>query len=280
MERTGVWALCGVVILLALDTIGGAFASAQHDVSLWPAVLGLVGVVAAVGVGLWLYIAVIMRRWARREPVELTGAGKARNALAGLVIGCLFMAVAFPIVLALGGYRVDGFAHFGAHQVLNVVSMVLVSAFLEELMFRGILLQAIEKWLGWIPALAITSLLFGAVHLLNDLSASTVSVWSALDIAIEAGFFLGAAFLWRRNLWLVIGIHAGWNATESLLGIPVSGTRPDGVLQISAHGSSLLNGGAFGIEGSLVTLLLGAALGVLFLVLPKQGKIASKEARA
>jgi membrane protease YdiL (CAAX protease family) len=280
MGRTGVWALCGVLILLALDTIGGAFASAQHEVSLWPAVLGLAGVIIVVGAGVWLYVALIMRRWARREPVELTGPGATRDLGAGLLIGFLFMAVAFPAVMLLGGYRVHGFADFGVHQAVDVVSMVLVSAFLEELMFRGILLQAIEKWLGWVPALAITSLLFGAVHLLNDLTASTVSLWSALDIAIEAGFFLGAAFLWKRSLWLVIGIHAGWNATESLLGIPVSGTRPDGLLQVSAHGSGLLNGGAFGIEGSLVTLVLGAALGVLFLVLRMRAKISSKEARA
>lgn len=50
--------------------------------------------------------------------------------------------------------------------------------------------------------------------------------FGALAIAVEAGFFPGACFAWRRNLWLVIGIHAGWNSTESVLRIAVSGEPP------------------------------------------------------
>jgi membrane protease YdiL (CAAX protease family) len=267
MRRTWLWALCGAGILLALDGIGGVLVGITAAAPIWLALIALVGVLVVVGAALWLYRSVIMRRWARREPTELTGPRRVGHLLGGLGVGILFMLVAFGVAVALGAYRVHGFAHFTANEAVNLAALVLVSMFLEELIFRGVLLQAIEKGIGWRWALAITALLFGAIHLLNGISNAGVTLWAVLAIAIEAGFFLGAAFLWRRSLWLVIGIHGGWNLTESLLGIPVSSEAPDGLLQVTTHGGTLLSGGEFGIEASLIPVILGAALGVVFLVL-------------
>lgn len=264
MRRTGVWALCGALILFALDGVGGALLGLHP---LWLGAVGLLGIIVAVLAGLWVYRSLIMRRWAAREPIELTGPGKGGNLGLGVLIGVLFMLVCFGIALLMGAYRITGTASLSAAQIINLVGVVLVSMFLEELIFRGVLLQALERWLGWVPALAITSVLFGAAHLLNGFFEPGVTLLAALAIAVEAGFFLGAAFLWRRSLWLVIGIHAGWNATESLLGIPVSGVSADGLLRVAAHGNVFLTGGEFGIEASVTPMVVGALVGTCMLIL-------------
>jgi membrane protease YdiL (CAAX protease family) len=109
----------------------------------------------------------------------------------------------------------------------------------------------------------ITSLFFGVAHL----GAPGANGWSAVAIALEAGLLLGAAFLWRRSIWFVVGLHFVWNTTEQLLGIPVSGHAPEGLFTVHTHGSALLTGGSFGLEASVVPVLMALALAVPMLVL-------------
>lgn len=110
---------------------------------------------------------------------------------------------------------------------MTSIETALSTAIIEELVFRRLMLQSIQKlWGSWI-ALAVTSLTFGAFHLGNP----GATLWSALAITLKAGVLLGAAFLWRRNLWFAMGLHFAWNALEDALGIPVSELLRPGCLR-------------------------------------------------
>lgn len=77
----------------------------------------------------------------------------------------------------------------------------------EELMFRGFLLPWLgERW-GWGWGLALSSLLFGAIHL---------EPW-ALPILATLGFALGLAMSRSRSLWSSVLVHACWNGSVFLL---------------------------------------------------------------
>ncbi len=127
--------------------------------------------------------------------------------------------------------------------------------------FRGLALQALQERWGTRVALTVTALLFGLLHLANP----GATVWSSLAIAVEAGVLLGAAFLWRRSLWFVIGLHFTWNATEALLGIPVSGHTSEGVLTTHVSGPEWLTGGGFGLEASVVPVVLSVLIATAML---------------
>lgn len=131
-------------------------------------------------------------------------------------------------------------------------------------------MQANEAGIGWVPALLITAVFFGALHLLNP----SATLFGALAIAVEAGLLLGAVFLATRSLWAVIGLHAAWNATEALLGIPVSGQVAPALFRVDVSGSELLTGGDFGIEASVVPMVIGAvAAAVLLVVAHRSGRL-------
>lgn len=209
---------------------------------------------------------VVMRFLARRRTPEIAARRAVPEALLGAALGLGFMAVSAAVVTALGGYTfrvadVDLLA-----VVAPILAVTVGAAVVEELVFRGLALQALERLLGSWVALAVTAGFFGLTHLFNP----GATPWSALAIAIEAGGLLGAAFLWRRNLWFVIGLHLAWNAAVALLGIPVSGHAAPGLLVADVSGPSVLTGGAFGIEGSLVTVTLGALIAVPLLVLARR----------
>jgi membrane protease YdiL (CAAX protease family) len=220
-----------------------------------PPVLAAVGALAAVAV-YWL----VMRHVARRAAPEIAPARAWSHAAIGIVLGVVFIGVSVLMVISE-----FSFTPSTGNPVPIVASMAAISlgaAVTEELIFRGLLLQALEKLCGSWGALAITAVLFGALHLANP----GATVWSSFAIAVEAGVLLGAAFLWRRNLWLVVGLHFAWNTTVGLLGIPVSGHTSTGLLVAQPTGPDLLTGGGFGIEASIVPVIVSLLLAAPMLV--------------
>ena len=71
--------------------------------------------------------------------------------------------------------------------MLPAVAMALSSGIFEELLFRGALFRIVEEWFGSWISLAVSSFVFGFVHLLNP--AGTII--GAMFISIEAGLLLG-----------------------------------------------------------------------------------------
>lgn len=223
-----------------------------------PGPVPVLGAVVAVAV-YW----VVMRRVAGRSTPEIARQGAGREALRGGAVGLGFVLVSALLITVFGGYDFS-WAGNGFFSVVWSAAMVQAGAAVtEELMFRGLALQALEQRWGSRVAIVITGLFFGVAHL----GAPGAGAWSALAIALEAGVMLGVAFLWRRSIWFVAGLHFAWNTAEQLLGIPVSGHTPQGLFTVDTHGSALLSGGTFGLEASIVPVLIGVLLTVRMVVL-------------
>lgn len=197
----------------------------------------------------------------RREDAELALAGAGRELVQGLAAGFVLFCSVVAITIALGGMKITAINGIG--QLWALLAMAIGSGFFEELIFRGILFRQIEAMLGSWAALAATSALFGASHLANP----GATWFAAFAIAVEAGIMLGAAYMLTRRLWLAIGIHIGWNFTQGwVFSAPVSGgAAPKGLLPTSREGPEWLTGGAFGLEASVVALVLATLLGLVLL---------------
>jgi membrane protease YdiL (CAAX protease family) len=217
--------------------------------------LPIVGAVAAVAV-YWL----VMRFVAHREVPEIRRAHAVRLALLGGAIGFGFIAVSMLAVVT--EFTITGGSGNAFDIVVGIVAVAIGAAVTEELIFRGFALQVLERLCGSWLALAITALLFGGLHLANP----GATLWSSFAIAVEAGVLLGAAFLWKRSIWLVVGLHFTWNATVGLLGIPVSGHPSSGLLTTTPTGPTLLTGGDFGLEASIVPVVVSLLLAIPMLV--------------
>ncbi|GLY98331.1 CPBP family intramembrane glutamic endopeptidase [Actinoplanes sp. NBRC 103695] len=236
--------------------VGMAGVGAASTLSLGGPALGLVGAVAGVVV-----YRLVMRYVARRDTPEIAGRGAVPQLLFGVVVGVVFIGVSVLMVITE-----FSFSRSPGHPLPIVATMAAVSlgaAVTEELLFRGLALQALERMFGSWVALAITALLFGLLHLANPAG----TVWSSVAIAVEAGVLLGAAFLWRRNVWFVVGLHFAWNTAVGLLGIPVSGHAADGLLITRPVGPELLTGGAFGLEASIIPVIVSLLLAIPMLIL-------------
>jgi membrane protease YdiL (CAAX protease family) len=98
----------------------------------------------------------------------------------------------------------------------GVVLWVLVNTCLvglsEELMFRGVLLQAFRHTVSIGPAVVLTSLAFGAVHSLNVfLTGDLRSALIQSVAAMVSGLLFIALRLRTASLWPPIVVHGLWD---------------------------------------------------------------------
>lgn len=224
----------------------------------WPGQpIGMALQVAAAILVMWL----VATKIAGRPVHEFERQGAMRELAYGGIIGAGIVTIAVLVLLAVGAYEITDVTV--GRGLLTGLLLGLGSAFGEEVVMRGILLRILIGKLGTAAALAITSLMFGLLHLGNPHS----SLLGAVGIALQAGLLFGAAYLLTRRLWLAIGIHAAWNFTQTaIFGLNVSGvpTEP-GLLVAHLQGPEWLSGGGVGIEGSIVTITLGLIVSLVML---------------
>ncbi|MGH8283469.1 MAG: lysostaphin resistance A-like protein [Gammaproteobacteria bacterium] len=196
----------------------------------------------------------------KRSVSEFSWRGALPEFLWGWLAGALLFSSTMLVLWWLGVARITPGAGWMALGYSCIGS--LTAAVFEETLVRGVLFRIIEESLGSWIALAISAVVFGALHLFNP----GATVISALAIALEAGVLLGAVYMYTRRLWMAIGLHAAWNFTEGgVFGASVSGGHSQGAMASHFLGPELLTGGKFGPEASLVAVMVCLAAGAIFL---------------
>ena len=145
----------------------------------------------------------------RREVTELSTPGLAREWAIGALCGAGLYTASAGILMLLGIYKVEGFNPLLF--LLPNLAMAIKSGIFEELLFRGVLFRSVETMFGSWAGILVSSLAFGAVHLMNP----GTTMGGAVYIGIEAGLLLSAAYLVTRRLWICMGFHMAWNYFQS-----------------------------------------------------------------
>ena len=194
-----------------------------------------------------------------KEPLTNIGLSikdRGQEMLVGLGAALLFIGGIFLILWILGAITVTGVVGLKP-EVMIVSLMLFVAAFDEEIVFRGYvlnnLMDSMNRW--W--ALGISSAVFALMH------AGNPNVWSTfvpMSELFAAGFILGISYTFTKNLWFPTFFHFGWNFFQGLFGFEISGLNVDS-WKVLAHENSgqvpdIISGGSFGIEGSVISLML------------------------
>jgi membrane protease YdiL (CAAX protease family) len=209
----------------------------------------------------WLGYRFYVRRIEKRQPTELATRGMALELGKGLLLGAGLVASTFAVLAAFGAYRLDGVNAVSIMILVPLAELILVGM-AEEMVFRGVIFGVTERSLGSKAAIVISALIFSLAHLPNE-------GVSALGIAAIAayGVLQAAIYMKTRRLWACIGTHVGWNyCLSQIFSSTVSGhSSTDGLLRGELMGNTVLTGGVFGVEASLITLLLITAAAAFWL---------------
>ena len=191
---------------------------------------------------------------------ELQAQGALKELGLGLLAGGVIFSAVVGVAALLDVYNIVG-PGSTSRLVIDLMTIAVIPGVTEEMLFRGILFRWLEQFGGSWLALILTSALFGIGHIMNP----NATWFSSFAIAVEAGVLLGGAYMLTRSLWLPIGLHAAWNFTQGFIfDVNVSGLDEHGLVHAELSGPVLLSGGQFGLEASLIALVIATAAGVWF----------------
>jgi CAAX protease family protein len=240
-----------VVTVAALYVVSGVFSPLVTRLARAtgaPGAGGSVIAAAALLLSTWFCLRFVDRRgwhtvWMGRR------AARPRVWVEGLLLGGAAIALPSLGLLAIGALRFTAAPASSWWAAAARVSWFLFpAALVEELLTRGYLFAVLRESMGWRPALAVTSLAFGLLHVRNY--GATVET---ITMVVLAGVLLGAVVLATDSLYAAWMAHFGWNWVMAVpLHSPVSGL-PLGTpnYQLVDVGPGWLTGGTWGPEGGL-----------------------------
>lgn len=150
----------------------------------------------------------------------------------GLSLAVVSMLITYGLGAALGVYAWTPEAHSAGKIMAELLKMVLgafLIGILEEIFFRGYVLQALRKSLGLLPAIVIGSAFFASIHFMKPSNPEVTDQWYSGFLLFKnlfgtggnsilqqvatlfcMGTVLCALTTWTRSVYLAIGLHTGW----------------------------------------------------------------------
>lgn len=207
----------------------------------------------------FLFITLAIIAWAVFiEKCPLEGIGLAqkhafRDFLLGWFFGGAFLTICVLLMVLFGGVQITGF-HFSGINILQFIPLLLawsIQGHAEEVLARGFLFSSVAVKNSIPVGIVVSSIFFSLIHLGND----GLSLIPILDLTLF-GILAALYYLKTGSIWGISGAHAAWNCFQgNVFGFPVSGTDAGtAFISVKQQGPDWLSGGAFGVEGSLISV--------------------------
>ena len=178
--------------------------------------------------------------------------------LLGLTIGFFIMLFGFcSLILTKQLEFID--IQFNALNFLEVFGVFVCVAISEEVLCRGYILNNLMVSFNKYLALVISAIIFSLFHWANN----GISLLS-LFVLFLSGILLGLSYIYYKQLWFPIALHFSWNFFQGpVFGFNVSGIKIPTLIVSKYKTANIWNGGEFGFEGSVISLIFIVATLVL-----------------
>ena len=257
------------VMYLVLAVIGRAAGLFSSDI--WnTAILYL----AFFGVWIMFFLNALLKK--NRPLLKAYGTGLRGNRipelLMGILVGFLMNGVLILFAIMHGDIHLY-FDRFSIGAFLFLFVSVFIQSAAEEIMCRGFIYHRILRtYRGqYLAAALINGIFFGLIHITNN-GATPIAI---IDIMI-CGIEYSALVYYFDSVWMAMGMHAGWNFTQSILaGLPNSGNVfPYSIFRLDAATAtnSFFYDVGFGVEGTIPSIIIELVVLVLIIVIGRKMK--------
>ena len=183
-----------------------------------------------------------------------------KGIVSGIVVGFIWIGIAGGILLLLKQLEIIGKGE------VSLLWLWIISAFInvvmQELLVRGYIYQLLKSKYNLTAAVIITTILFTVMHG-GAIEAGVLPVVNVVTMCL----FTTALYEAEGTLLAPIMAHAIWNIVGSLYlgGVSLADDYPH-LLTLSASANTLLSGGNYKIEASIITTVLNIVLMTFFWV--------------
>lgn len=251
--------LMGIIILIPWVIIVGTinvFISLLGNISYTPATpektsieFLYIGIATLIGT---IITVAIFTKWIEKRPlldIGLRIEGKSTDIIIGLIAGALFMLTGYIILIGTGQIEYIRTTFIAKNLALSFLYYLIISLS-EEILIRGYILRSFMGSFNKYIALIMATAIFTLSHFWNP----NISYLGMVNIFL-AGTSLGITYIYTKNLWFPIALHFSWNFFQSLFGFNVSGMNDYSMIECTIPKENILNGGAFGFEGSILATI-------------------------
>lgn len=263
MRVKNVWIsiLMSILILLAAQTISLLCASAACAAGL-PAPAGnILASLLYAALALW-GIRLLGRKGLKMSPSSMGLSPVRIQPFWGMAAVLLPTAVCGIFLLLPGHFESVTAAKADVALILSGAAYYgIAAAIVEEAVFRGAILKSLESRWNKKAAVLVSSVLFGAVHMLG----ASLSLVSAVQLLL-AGTIVGILFALiayeSGSIWNGALVHGVWNLfmVSQILSIGLEADENSIFNYVLEAKNPLLTGGDFGIEASVISVMAYAGL--------------------
>lgn len=179
----------------------------------------------------------------------------------GVVTGCIWLASSVVIMFLLGSIKFNGSNQIS---LLGIwFCSVCINSIMQELLVRGYLYQMIKQRYNIVLSIIITTGFFTFMHG-GAFEAGGVPVLNVLTMSL----LMTAVLEYTESLLAPIMMHFVWNAIGGVVlgGVSLADDYPH-LLNTVFLGDTLISGGPYKIEGSIIVLLFNVLLITAFMIL-------------
>lgn len=213
-------------------------------------------------------VALLYWKLIEKKPLSEMGLTKRfGNYFIGIIVGVLLLAFSVFAIVLTGNIEYHGiFENADILMIILLFGGFIIQGATEEILCRGIVLHTLkERTPTWI-AIAVSTVLFIIPHWSSLFEGGTIYGVIGVTNLVLISIIFSLLTIRFKSIWAACGLHSFWNAIlYCILGLNLSGKDETvtAIFNMQSVGNNIWNGGAYGIEASIVTtvvLTIAAAL--------------------
>jgi membrane protease YdiL (CAAX protease family) len=187
-----------------------------------------------------------------------------KNAVIGLLSGTIWFGAALSIIYFTGSFHIQNRNEVSYLPIWFVA--VLINAIMQEYLVRGYLFSLLKEKYNSIVAIFATTLLFTAMHA-GAFEAGLIAVMNIITMSV----FVSVLLLYTKTLIAPVLAHFIWNSIGRLVfGVVSLADDYPNIYNSSLSGNTILSGGEYKVEGSIIVLAVNLLLTIIVVVLLKK----------
>ena len=231
--------------------------------------------------GYAILVGIMILYWKQFQKKTLSELGftrKAGNYVVGVGAGTVLVVISVLSVVFSGAISYNGvYKNINTGLILLMLGGFICQGTMEEVLCRGIAMQLLRRRTSAQVAIGISSALFTIPHLFNMSESGGVITLFAIINLILISIVFSLLTLNFESIWAACGFHTIWNfILYNIFGMNLSGNdeMTAAVFDMRSVDSNILNGGAYGIEASIITaMVLAATVVIMLVVLNRKGRM-------
>lgn len=222
-------------------------------------------------------VALLYWKLIEKKPLAEMGLTKRfGNYFIGIIAGIILLAVSIFAIVLTGNIEYNGiFKNIDILMIIFLFGGFIIQGATEEILCRGIVLHTLkEKAPTWI-AITISTVLFIIPHFSSLFDGEMIYGIIGVANLVLISIIFSLLTIRFKSIWAACGLHSFWNAILfCILGLNLSGKDETvtAIVNMKSVGNNIWNGGAYGIEASLITTVVLTIAAILIWYMNRKRK--------